>query len=116
MSISFHFERELQFEIRGAATNGTVQIKGVQWIPEKGKWACEWSISHVHPDFARMYGDDSLDALTKTIDFVSSFIRGSELDGLRVWWKERGDHAGLSFPLCESESWNGMPPLLGEQA
>ena len=35
-----------------------------------------------------------MDALTQTFDFISSLIRGSEEDGLVVWWRYEGDHAG----------------------
>ena len=45
-----------------------------------------------------------MDALTRAFDFLSSLIRGSEEDGLVVWWRYEGDHAGLAFPQCEGKT------------
>jgi hypothetical protein len=85
-----------------------VWLGDLKWIPEKKKWACRWSVSIIHPEVGLIYGDDPLDALTKTVDFLSSLIRGSELDGLRVWWRKDGDHAGITFPLCEGRTWENI--------
>lgn len=103
--IDFKLERDLQFEIENHITVGKLIIGGLEWLPEKNKWACNWSISFIHPENGRLYGDDPLSALTVTVDFLSCFIRGSEIDGLRVWWRIKGDHAGLTFPLCEGKKW-----------
>jgi len=50
-----------------------------------------------------------MDALTQAFDFLSSLIRGSEEDGLVVWWRYEGDRAGLTFPQCEGKRWLEMP-------
>jgi len=80
----------------------------LEWLEEKKLWACHWSLTHVHPEIGRIYGADPLAALMATLDFVSSLIRGSEADGLVVWWKTQGDHAGLTFPQSERQSWKAM--------
>lgn len=103
-------ERELYFILRGQPATGHVRLGDIFWMEERGEWACEWSISFINPERTRMYGTDPLDALLRTVDFMTSLIRGSEADGLIVWWKERGDHGGLCFPLTENQSWKRMPP------
>ncbi|MGZ4972389.1 MAG: hypothetical protein ACXWDN_06475 [Limisphaerales bacterium] len=105
----FKLERDLHFRIRGQPSTGKLLVGGVSWVEEKKKWACAYSLAHVVPEGGRIYGDDPLDAVSKTLDFLSSLIRGSEDDGLVVWWKVEGDHGGLSFPMCESESWRKNP-------
>jgi|SRR5208282_3823337 len=106
----FRLHRRLSFEVRGRLAEGEIFVGDIQCCPEKGKWACHWSISHIHPEVGRIYGRDAMEALTKTLDFLSSLIRGSESDGLRIWWQEDGDHGGIAFPMCESRSWERMPP------
>lgn len=108
-TLPFKLERELHFRIRGQHSTGKLFVGDITWLEEKKKWACHWSIAHVHPEVARLYGADPLDALTKTLDFLSSLIRGSEDDGLTVWGQDEGDHAGLTFPQCEGQSWKKMP-------
>ena len=104
-------ERNLTFIIEGQTKTGTLVIGDLEWLESKSKWACHWSISYIHPEVGRIYGLDPLDALTKALDFLSSLIRGSERDGLEVWWRQKGDHVGLTFPLCEERNWEKMPPL-----
>ena len=105
----FRLERELHFRIRGQPSTGKLIVGEVNWMEAKKKWACAYSLSHVDPEGGRIYGSDPLDALSKTLDFLSSLIRGSEDDGLIVWWQTEGDHAGLTFPLCEEQNWKKMP-------
>ena len=111
-STDLAFERELTFVIRNERQKGRIFDGNPEWLEQKNKWACHWSISHIHPELGRMYGLDPLDAFTKTLDFLSSLIRGSEQDGLQIWWREPGDHAGITFPLCEERHWEKMPPAL----
>src|ERR1700761_2185036 len=100
-NIDFRLERELHFRIKGTPSTGKLFVGDLKWIDGKKLWACHWSIAHVHPEIGSFYGTDPLDALSKTLDFLSALIRGSEADGLAVWWKIEGDHAGLTFPQSE---------------
>jgi hypothetical protein len=109
-SYNFRLERPLHFRIGDALTLGQLFVGDIQWLDDRKAWACHWSISHVHPEIGRLYGGDPLQALTATLDFVASLIRGSERDGLVVWWQQEGDHAGMTFPLCEDRTWDQMPP------
>jgi hypothetical protein len=109
-TVSFRLERELHFRIRDEHSTGTMFIGDLVWLQDRNRWACHWSLAHVHPEVGRMYGTDPLEALTNTLDFLSSLIRGSEDDGLILWWQVEGDHGGLTFPLCEEETWKKMPP------
>jgi hypothetical protein len=107
--LPFKLERELHFRIRGQHSTGKLSVGGISWVEGKKKWACDYSLGHVDPDGGRIYGADPIQALTATLDFLSSLIRGSEDDGLIVWWQVEGDHAGLTFPQCEGQSWKEMP-------
>jgi hypothetical protein len=108
-SIELRLVRELQFVIDGERKTGELFVGDLQFDPERQRWYCHWSLSFVHPEIGRMSDDDPLDALTCTFDFISSLIRGSEEDGFIVWWRYEGDHAGLTFPQCESKSWLDVP-------
>jgi hypothetical protein len=105
----FELKRNLFFEFDGKVVEGNLYIGAIQWIEAKNQWACSWSISHIHPEVGKIYGSDPLEAVITTLDFLSCLIRGSELDGLSVWWKERGDHAGIVFALCEARKWEQSP-------
>jgi hypothetical protein len=108
-TLPFRLERELHFRVGGQLSTGKLIIGGVTWVEAKKKWACDYSLAHVVPDGGRVYGADPLDAVSKALDFLSSLIRGSESDGLIVWWQAEGDHAGLAFPLSENQTWKKMP-------
>ena len=104
-TLGFRLERELHFRIRGRPSTGKLVVGGISWLEAKKKWGCEYSLAHVDPEGGCICGADQLDALSKAFDFLSSLIRGSEDDGLVVWWQAEGDHAGLTFPSCEAQSW-----------
>ncbi len=106
-ALPFKLERELRFRIQGHPCTGKLIVGGISWVETKQKWACEYSLAHVVPDGGR--GADPLDAISKALDFLSSLIRGSEDDGLIVWWQTEGDHESLTFPLCEDQAWKKMP-------
>jgi hypothetical protein len=108
--IDFRLERELHFRIRGEYSTGKLFVGDLALQEDKKRWACHWSLAHVHPEVGRIYGADPLAALTATLDFVSSLIRGSEADGLVIWWQTEGDHAGLTFPQSEGQSWTEIAP------
>ena len=107
---SLRLERVLHFQLSDQETTGTLFVGDIRWQEEKKKWVCHWSLSNVHPEIGQIYGDDPLDALIKTLDFLSVLIRGSENDGLIVWWQNRNDHAGILFPLSEDRKWEKIPP------
>ncbi len=107
---NFRLNRRLFFEVHNRAEEGNVFVGDLEWNSDKRKWVCHWSISHIHPEVGVIYGNDAMEAVTKTFDFLSSLIRGSESDGLRIWWQQHGDHGGLVFAMCESRTWEKMPP------
>jgi len=109
-TIEFRLERELHFRIDGEYSTGKLFVGDLTWQEDKRRWACHWSLAHVHPEVGRIYGADPLAALTATLDFLSGLIGGSEADGLVVWWKIDGDHGGLVFPQCEGQSWKEITP------
>jgi hypothetical protein len=90
----FQFERPLHFVIAGRHETGHVRIGPIEKM-ESGKWACYWSISQVHPEPGRLWGDDPLQAFNRVMHVVGRLLRGSEEDGLVVWWQFEGDHGGF---------------------
>ena len=102
-SIPLNFVRELSFEINGERRSGKLSIRELSFSPTKQKWECHWSLDYLYPNTVSFTGDDPLQALTRTLDFVASFIRGSELDGHKVHWQYEGDNAGLDFPLWRED-------------
>lgn len=87
-------ERELNFIIKGQTVQGKVSIGDI-FQDREGRWRCAWSISYISPETNSIIGDDALSAFVRTLDFVRQLIRGSEEDGLQVWWKQPGDHGGF---------------------
>lgn len=91
---NIQLSRELTFEINGEQKKGVLRIDGVEQLTET-KWACYWSLSYINPERAKIYGADALDALTNCLNFITDLIRGSEEDGLKIWWHCEGDHGGM---------------------
>ena len=96
--LTVSFRRDLKFRLRGEIEEGQLFIGDVR-KQEDGQWVCYWSLSFVHPELGKHYGNDALDSMYKCIRFVGGLIRGSEEDGLQVWWRFEGDHAGFDVPL-----------------
>lgn len=92
----FAFRREVSFRIRGEEERGELFVGELEERPD-GTWLCHWSLTHVHPERGAQVGDDPLDAIYQCLRFVEELIKGSEQDGLIIWWRFRGDHAGFDF-------------------
>jgi hypothetical protein len=103
--VELNIERELNFRIEGECLKGRVFVGNIEFQEEKKRWACEWDLSYLHHEVSKIYGKDPLDALLNTLDFLATFIRGSERDGYGIWWKEEGDHGGVGFPMTQEEFW-----------
>ncbi len=101
--------RELQFVIRGERMSGELFVGDLQFDQSGSVGIVTGPFSFVHPEIGRMSGDDLWTLLPQTFDFLSSLIRGSEEDGLIVWWRFERDHAGCTFPQCERKRWLEMP-------
>jgi hypothetical protein len=104
----FELRRTLTFRIRDRLEKGDVYVGNIAFRADKGKWVCHWSIAFIHPEVFYIFGNDPLDALISTLDFLTSLIRGSERDGLVVWWRSEGDHGGFAFGMVESKHWEGL--------
>ena len=105
------FERSLRFQrADGSEVNGKLVIGDLEWNEKRSKWACRWSIEPIHPECGEIYGEDPLDAFIRALDFLSILIRGSEDDGLKIWWKLPDDHVGITFPMTEGVKWRKVPP------
>ncbi len=101
--IPLNFVRELHFVIRNEPRIGKLSIHRLVFSKSKQQWECHWSLDHLYPETVSFTGDDPLQALTRTLDFAASFIRGSESDGSKVYWQYEGDNGGMSFPLSEED-------------
>ena len=106
--IQLNFVRELHFLIHNEPRTGKLSIHRLVFSEAKQKWECHWSLDHLYPDTVSFTGDDPLQALTRTLDFAASFIRGTEKDGFKVYWQEEGDNGGLTIPQTEEDS-GGRP-------
>jgi hypothetical protein len=107
--------RELTFRIRGKVSKGSLQIHRISKIENKDRWACYWSLAYVHPEIGRIFGEDPIDALFQCLDFIGNLIRGSEKDGLGIWWQYEGDHCGLQFTeYPEKPAGEGSPETTKE--
>jgi len=64
--IEFRLERELQFQIKGKHSRGTLVIGGLRRKEKTGDldecWACAWSLAEIHTETAEICGEDPLDA------------------------------------------------------
>jgi hypothetical protein len=88
------FQRTLQFRIGDKIEKGVLWIGSLEQKSGRG-WACYWSISHLHPSKGVMYGEDALEAFTRCLRFVASFLIGSMKDGYEFWWRYEGDIGGF---------------------
>src|SRR5690606_9555366 len=95
--IPLGFCRELKLQIKGRSLKGNLSIESLNFNEAKQKWECRWSLDHLYPSTVGFTGDDPLAALTRTLEFVSDFIRDSNADGFKIYWQSEGDNAGLPF-------------------
>ncbi len=102
--IPLNFVRDLHFVIRNEPRVGKLSIHRLVYSEAKQAWECQWSLDHLYPETVSFTGDDPLEALTRTLDFAASFIRGSERDGFKVYWQYEGDNGGLDFSLSAEDS------------
>ena len=86
--------RQLTIGINGVRRRGELRIGDLKEC-RPGRWACYWSITFLGDDPSPIYGEDPLQALTRCLFFLEQFVRGSERDGVEIWWQSPGDHAGL---------------------
>jgi hypothetical protein len=86
--------RQLHMVIAGAEVNAVVRIGPTEPDNVAG-WRCHWAIDHVCLKGGKFRGRDELDAFSRCYKFVNQLLRGSEDDGLVVWWQEPGDHGGF---------------------
>lgn len=93
--IEFRLERNINVRWHGVESPGPLTVGPIRWLPERGSWACYWSIHQIHPEEAKLYGDDPIQALERTLRFVANLIRGSIEDGIDMWWQNEGDECGF---------------------
>ena len=95
--VLLNFRRELTFSKDGSISKGEINIPKIVFIPEKKQWGCYWSISFIKPDSRQcIFGDDPLQALSRTLEIASSLLQDSGIADLKVWWQFEGDNGGLT--------------------
>jgi hypothetical protein len=94
-SFDFRLERIIHVRRGERESSGPLTIGPIRWLPERQSWACFWSIHGIHPEEAKLYGEDPIQALDITLAFLSNLIHGSIEDGYQMWWLDEGDACGL---------------------
>src|SRR6185436_19725346 len=92
--VEFRLERTINVRWNGVESSGPLIVGPIRWLPQRGTWACYWSIHAIHSAEAKVYGDDPIQALERTIRFIANLIRGSIEDGIDMWWENEGDECG----------------------
>jgi len=100
-NLDYVFERVITINNNGKLIMGTLSIGGVNNIAERNRWACYCSIPVINPERISIYGEDPLDAFSKCLVFVDGLIKGSEADGLEIWWQYKGDHCAILRPIAD---------------
>ena len=90
--IVLDFRRELTFSVGSDTCQGELKIPKIVYLPERKKWGCHWSITFIKEEPMCIYGDDPLQALTRTLEAVSKLLQNSGIPDLKVWWKNEGDN------------------------
>ena len=103
--IELNISRDFVLLTNGKSQSGKLCLNSLELVEGQGKWVCRWSFDPLYTETVSFTGDDPLQALTRTLDFASSFIRECESDGIKLLWKVDGDQGGLTFPLCEEKGW-----------
>jgi len=94
--IVLNFRRELTFSGGGKISKGELNIPRIVFLPERQQWGCHWSITFIKPEPTQyIYGDDPLQALTRTLQAASALLQDSGIPDLKVWWQTEGDDGGL---------------------
>jgi hypothetical protein len=112
-TILLGFERDLNFTRGTKTTTGKLTVFQIEFVPERESWACYWSLDFIKPEQTRIYGVDPLDCLTAVLWQAAELVRDSGYPDLQVWWKERGDNAGL--PRIEGETFKDRRAPLRKQ-
>ena len=97
--IEFRLERTIHVRRHvqpgGPWTSGPLTVGPIRWLPERKTWACYWSVHVIHPEEGRLYGDDPMQALDRTMGFLANLINGHIEDGFEMWWQHEGDACGF---------------------
>ena len=91
----YKFSRNISIRYKGEVIPGTITIDRIEEDKERGRWKCYYTISMIVPEGGHIWGDDPLEALSRCLVFLDGLIRGSEEDGLEIWWQHEGDHCGI---------------------
>ena len=94
-AFDFRLERTIRVRHNGVESSGPLTVGPVLWLPELGCWACSWSVHVIHPEEARIYGEDPIQALDRTLWFLMKFIHGHIEEGFSMWWQHEGDACGF---------------------
>src|ERR1051326_6478015 len=94
--LAINITRQLNIESGGRASPATQGIKSLERDPIKNRWVCVWSLEHLCSRGIAL-GQDPIEALTNVIKLIGLFINGTEIDGINIWWKQKGDNGG--FPI-----------------
>ena len=108
--IPLNFVRKLTRREGGRSRKISLKINKLYFDKKTKQWRRDWSLDHLYPEAVHFPGHDPLEALTRTLDFASSFIRGTIIDGPEISWNSQGDMDGLLFAQSESADWKKKLP------
>jgi hypothetical protein len=91
----YKFSRNISIRYKGELISGIITVGGIEQLEESERWKCYYTISMIHPERGHIWGADPLDALSNCLVFLDGLIKGSEEDGLEIWWQHEGDHCGM---------------------
>ena len=94
-TIHLNFERELKFQKNQKCFKAKLAIKRIEYLIDKSRWVCFWSMDYLCQDGGVAYGLDPLDAFTNCLCIVEDLIRNEIKDKTDIWWQYKGDNGGI---------------------
>lgn len=90
--------RNVKITLADRSIDGELVIGPIEQLADD-RWACCWSLTHLHEDTSRIYGGDPIEAVERCLQFLGTFLVGSAADGCDVSWLSVGDTGGISSRL-----------------
>ncbi len=87
------FDRPIHLNFRDKAIDGKIVIKTPVFVADN-KWRCDLEMSLLLEN-SHVWGLDPLYAFYCALFLLRQVVEGSCEDGWEIWWREKGDFAGL---------------------
>lgn len=113
-AITLNFERELNFTTPNGTQQGKLVISRLEYLQDRGAWACYWRLDFVKLHLSAVYGRDPIESLTTALWMASELVRNSGVPELQIWWRSPGDNGGLQEIHVDQEFRNRKAPQVRE--